>query len=406
MNSLLTYRGDLFVSVGATGEFWRYDGESWQLEYKLPKNQPWIGTTWGRVLWKEELWFGGLEARLKQNGVIIHYDGEDWEPIRPKIGPEIWDLTAKKALYALDSKQILKSENGKEWEVVSGIPRGEGRSIEILGQTVYVGTTEGLLRYDLVDAEWEEIERDLLCNDITRYSPVDSDWLIAGCANVPGGPYYIFDGENWHPVRIGNHVNEERIKLTSHGEGGRGGNPHLFIPQTAPRSGPFGGQTGLGRLFVTDWNDFNCIFEGSCAVTEAELYDGELYFGTAWNKSYETLQGTNASIFRISNIRKAMGRPALKHHLHVGETVQKNTTDAVFCAGYHRIWIGVEASEAVDLKIEIDPYGTFDWKTYEQLSIGSHEFTSITLSNIEVTMIRVTFETSPSSASVFVNLGS
>lgn len=402
VNSLLTYKGNLFTSVGATGEFWKYNQKEWTLEHKLPENQPWIGTTWGRTIWKEELWFGGLEAQLEDPGVIVHYDGNEWETIRPKVGPEIWGLTHAEKLYAIDSEQIVKTENGTDWQRISTIPEGEGRSIAHLEEKLYVGTSKGLFSYSLIENEWKKEIATHSCYDIIQYNPFNEDWLLVGTGKTRGGPYYIFDGEQWHPIRIGAHMSVERIKMTTHGEG-KGCAPLLFIPQSGARSGPFGGQSGLGRLYVTDWSDFSCIFESACTVTDSELYDGEIFFGTAWNKSYESLQGTVASVYKRSNLVENSKKPAFKYRLWYKQDVsQKEATEAIFCPGYPHIWIGIEVEEDSDLIIEVDPYGTFEWKTYERIRLQPG-FTPISLSNMNVTMLRLKLDTA-TTASAVVNI--
>jgi len=91
INTMIEYRGKLYITVGPAGEFYEFDGETVKLAYRSPYSTPstdtiehdWRGAFWVAKVYRGKLYFGGFKPGRPSVGqpgyaLVISFDGNEW----------------------------------------------------------------------------------------------------------------------------------------------------------------------------------------------------------------------------------------------------------------------------------------------------------------------------------------
>ncbi len=113
LNGVWGHSSNDVLALGCEGEIYRFDGTSWQLEFKT--DPVCLYGAWGAS--RDDLWVVGGEPN--QTGLIAHYDGKNWTSRRVPSTGSIHEIAgaAKDAIYAADTDGHLLVYDGSQWHV-------------------------------------------------------------------------------------------------------------------------------------------------------------------------------------------------------------------------------------------------------------------------------------------------
>lgn len=199
VNTMIEWRGDLYVTLGPLGEIWRYDGEVWHRIYQYPtpvkeagRDQGWRATWWAREAFTvdDHLYFGGFAPHkvAGEKGIFVEWDGDTATLHEPELSDEIFSMAESDGyLYAgtLHGK-ILRSADGSTWTHYDTVPAAvEGWKItsmmEFTGDgLLYLGVERRVYSYDPATKTFTKqvdlVSPQAMVQSYNRH--FNEDWLI------------------------------------------------------------------------------------------------------------------------------------------------------------------------------------------------------------------------------------
>jgi len=172
-----TPEGELYILGGRNPSIFKLssDGKGWQHIFDIIL----LNTAWGGnspiAKWKNTLYV------IPSNELFASTDdGKSWNSVNswPEYGYPIELVLTEQAFYIAFMNGISRSEDaGKTWEGINDGIMGNIRSIVMIQNTLFVGTSEGLFR--LEDDKWQRVEFPVSVGQIRSVAVTDEKLYVA-----------------------------------------------------------------------------------------------------------------------------------------------------------------------------------------------------------------------------------
>ncbi|MDE0316923.1 MAG: sigma-70 family RNA polymerase sigma factor [Candidatus Poribacteria bacterium] len=172
-----TPEGELYILGGRNPSILKLssDGKRWQHIFDIIL----LNTAWGGnspiAKWKNTLYV------IPSNELFASTDeGKSWNSVNswPEYGYPIELVLTEQAFYIAFMNGISRSEDaGKTWEGINDGIMGNIRSIVMIQNTLFVGTSEGLFR--LEDDKWQRVEFPVSVGQIRSVAVTDEKLYVA-----------------------------------------------------------------------------------------------------------------------------------------------------------------------------------------------------------------------------------
>jgi len=397
VNSLMTYRGNVYASLGPHGEIWKYNGEEWKKDHEYKETSwgnNWHATWWAWTVFNNDLYIGGFAPGLDPDpeGIIEKFDGKSWTHMEPKICGEIFSLDVHDGYIYGGSNKLIRSDDGSSWESYDSPP--DASTIKAIQHftgdgNLYIGTVDHIYRYDVADKAWTDVTPQKFQKGgfgLTQIANRQDVQLLIALGRVTTDGWYAIlgasaDGSTWNTMRVGKGSVSKRwgtgdcFPWVPREPDGNASAQYIYIPTGRRRGNGAKTYQGSGELWATDLKEQKCVMQVPYGISSMCEYKGHLLIGTAWHPIGDTEdKGTkygrwSTVIRQTPDLRKASHIP-LHHTLWNSKSIDAgDETEEVIVGGYEKKTIHVYSDTEGTFTIKADPVGSGTFREYDSIDI-------------------------------------